>query len=755
MMTDKPTYPWRRPVVPAGLAEAAIALGLPVFPCKADKSPLTPRGFKDASADPAVIRRMFSVPGAKLIGAPTGAASGVVVVDIDIKDGARGMEWLNANSERLPFTRTHKTRSGGLHLLFLAPVGVHLRNSASRVAPGVDVRGEGGYIIVPPSDGYQVADPCDPADMPDWLIAACAEQRAPASGPTPYKPIAIDADGTAYGRAALEDACGNIANAPDGAKHEILNREAYAIGGLVTAGEIPDGTAWAGLSAALTVLRPRCRDFRAAHKTLEQAYRDGKGRPREVEHTVVVEEEEEGGPHPAQALLDKLAGKVAQKQAKPLAVSSSIMNVEGVLKLIVDEAIRTAIRPQPFLALGAAICAVGVLAGRKYRTNTDLRTNIYVAGLAESGGGKDHAIEVVRRAIDVADLGHYMGGESIASGRAVLSSVEAHPARLFQIDELGYFLSTVTGPKAPSHKAEIWSELLKLYSRAKGIYRGTEYANRKENPRIDINQPCVCFYGTSTPATFWKALEGGALIDGSLARFLVFRAENDRPDRNKQAGIFKPSDELLEGLRTIAGGVGERVQGGNLPQAHVARMTATDDAEAYIVTMTPGATKRREKNQDLEDEWAESVMGTPFASIINRLCENAEKLALVRAVSRKPERPEITELDMAWGWDLSAHCASSLMREGGHHIADTEFESRCNKALAIVRAAGSCTVRDLFRRGLKLPARETRDLLDTLVQAGMLTVSQAKPNGAGRPTTIYTAAQDHAATELRHGDTID
>jgi hypothetical protein len=156
--------------------------------------------------------------------------------------------------------------------------------------------------------------------------------------------------------------------------------------------------------------------------------------------------------------------------------------------MLMDECVRTALRPQPFLALGAAICAVGVLAGRKYRTRTDLRTNIYVAAIAESGGGKDHAPEVIRRCFDLAGLDRYLGGESLASGRGMLSSLEQHPARLFQIDEFGLFLTTVAGSKAPTHKAEIWSELMKLYSRDKGIYRGTEYANKKDAPRVDSSR---------------------------------------------------------------------------------------------------------------------------------------------------------------------------------------------------------------------------------------------------------------------------
>jgi len=282
--------------------------------------------------------------------------------------------------------------------------------------------------------------------------------------------------------------------------------------------------------------------------------------------------------HPAAALLASLYASRAKQETEPLPVPASVMQPGGVLQMLVDECVSSALRPQPFLALGAAICAVGALGGRMYRTRTDLRTNVYIAAVAESGGGKDHAPEVIRRCFDLAKLDRYLGGENLASGRGMLSALEQHPARLFQIDEFGLFLNTVTGGRAPTHKAEIWSELLKLYSRAKGIYRGTEYANKKDAPRVDIHQPCVCFYGTTTPSTFWKALEGGAMMDGSLARFLVFVTDTDRPERNPKAGIIAPPPALLEALKAITRGPGDPPPPGNLPDLHVVPMSATEEA---------------------------------------------------------------------------------------------------------------------------------------------------------------------------------
>ena len=460
--------------------------------------------------------------------------------------------------------------------------------------------------------------------------------------------------------------------------------------------------------------------------------------------------------HPAAPLLAKLYAGRARQDTQPLTVPDSILRPGGVLQMLMDECTRTALRPQPFLALGAAICAVGVLAGRKYRTSTDLRTNVYIAAVAESGGGKDHAPEVVRRCFEMAKLERYLGGESLASGRGMVSALEQHPARLFQIDEFGLFLHAVAGAKAPAHKAEIWSELMKLYSRAKGIYRGTEYANKKDAPRVDINQPCVCFYGTTTPSTFWKSLEGGALLDGSLARFLVFVTDEDRPPRNRDAGIIKPSAALLDALKTIIHGQGDPPPSGNLPDLHIAPMMATDDQEPFTVPLTTAAEALHERKLAEEDAWARQVAGTPQAAIVNRLAENASKLALICAVSRNPAHPQISDTDLTWGWALAEHCTRTILRDAERFLAESEFEARLNKAIGIIGKHGPCSRRVMFHKGLKLAERDFREVINTLVTHGVVLELPPPPTtGPGRrPGPRYVLAQttsDPSAEE----ETID
>lgn len=254
------------------LGDIAAKLGFPVFACGEDKRPVTPHGFRDATSDPQRIVAQFERPGAEMIGMPTGAASGLIAIDIDIKNGARGREWLDENADALPPTRTHKTRSGGLHLIFRAPDAM-IRNSAGRIASGVDVRGDGGYIILPPSPGYVVADDTEPADMPRWLVKVC---MPPEEAPRPaYEPSATISD--RYAEVALNDECRAVAMAGEGGRNDRLNIAALKLGQLVGAGALSRGTVEHELTAAA---RSAGLDARETALTIKSGLDAGVRRPR-------------------------------------------------------------------------------------------------------------------------------------------------------------------------------------------------------------------------------------------------------------------------------------------------------------------------------------------------------------------------------------------------------------------------------------------------------------------------------------------
>jgi hypothetical protein len=115
---------------------------------------------------------------------PTGEPSGIAVLDIDVK----GLAWFDAR--HLPLTRMHQTRSGGLHLLFRHAEG--LRNSASAIAPGIDVRASGGMVIYWPREGLPVCD----APLADWPGELGFRHHSPSHG-TERGPLVTNAAKTA------------------------------------------------------------------------------------------------------------------------------------------------------------------------------------------------------------------------------------------------------------------------------------------------------------------------------------------------------------------------------------------------------------------------------------------------------------------------------------------------------------------------------------------------------------------------------
>jgi len=141
----------------AALGRSALALaasGIPIFPCAAGgKRPAVAGGFHAASAEADLVRRWWTaIPNAN-IGMPTGAASGLIVVDVDVHGAVDGYAALErARREGLVdgWVAAVETPSGGLHLYFPAREDAHQRSWQSARA-AIDFRGDGGYIILPPS----------------------------------------------------------------------------------------------------------------------------------------------------------------------------------------------------------------------------------------------------------------------------------------------------------------------------------------------------------------------------------------------------------------------------------------------------------------------------------------------------------------------------------------------------------------------------------------------------------------------------
>lgn len=388
------------------------------------------------------------------------------------------------------------------------------------------------------------------------------------------------------------------------------------------------------------------------------------------------------------------------------------------LREFVRYSVTTAKSPQPNLALGAAITMFGAVAGRIYQSPSGLRTNFYAIGIAESGSGKDRPM---RAATDVLaeTFPHLVGPSNIKSGRALVTLAEDKPSVFMPIDEGGDLIAAAGAQNAPAHLKEIMSNLTRLYSAATGIYTGDGYANTKENPQVQINNPCVSIFMLSNPGSFWDALASENITNGSLARLIAFETSENFPDPNKvDCGTDVP-ETLIEAVKSVrAGPIAWTAPelGVDLPnvrvRAHVVQF-ACPEAEKY--------SDQLEHEELLEKRKHET---TNLSSIVARTYENAMKMALIRAITENPARPFITARHLKWGWYLSKRSVDRLKLAARSDIADTPEAKSVNKLEQFIKDGGAIgrTGAEITRqfRGIYRRASERSEVLGTLCEAGLV-----------------------------------
>lgn len=228
----------------------ARSCGFAVFPCGWEtKMPTRPladggHGYKDGTTDREQISFLWKHWPGCLIGVATGEMSGVSVLDIDFKsDAARS--WWRQNEYRLPATRTYRTRSGGLHLVYRHASGVRVK--AGVPVAGVDSRGQGGYFIFWYAAGFECLDHSPSAPWPAWL----SEFFWPRPKPQP----AIKTSSAPLSDDELEKlkarAINLVSRATEGNRHDARRAAGRLLGGIQSRAGFSDDEAVRWIIAAL------------------------------------------------------------------------------------------------------------------------------------------------------------------------------------------------------------------------------------------------------------------------------------------------------------------------------------------------------------------------------------------------------------------------------------------------------------------------------------------------------------------------
>jgi|GEM_PF-658510 len=250
--------------------------GKPVFPCNLEKQPTTKNGFLAATTEKEKILRWWSENPAASIGMATGEKSKLWVLDIDLPEGPKNLDKLEQEYGSLPTTLTQETGGGGLQFFFQWPGnGTEIRNSASKIGKGIDVRGNGGYVILPPSphpsgSKYKWITTDPPAPAPEWLINLA--KKTPEKKHTPIQGV-----NNAYGQKALANELVALSCSGEGERNDQLNRSSYSLGQLIAGGQLDMATVQNALRGTASGIGLKSTEI---EKTIASGIKSGMNDPR-------------------------------------------------------------------------------------------------------------------------------------------------------------------------------------------------------------------------------------------------------------------------------------------------------------------------------------------------------------------------------------------------------------------------------------------------------------------------------------------
>jgi hypothetical protein len=400
------------------------------------------------------------------------------------------------------------------------------------------------------------------------------------------------------------------------------------------------------------------------------------------------------------------------------------LKIPGFLGEVIQHNLSTAFYPLPELAVASALALLSSLTGGKV-VNDRARTNLFLIGLAPSGGGKDHGRKLNRDILRAAGGDSIVGPERIGSHAGIISAMAEQWNTLFQIDEIQHLAMAMQNRSSP-HLVQIASVLMQIYSSADSVWVGDAYGDRSKVKKL--NYPHLVLYGTSVPEGFWESLSEDNLKGGLIGRCLVFESPKYVPFQkpNKAAipdGIIERARAWLN-LKTHDGNLAE-MAGGSAPL----EVLRTEEAETRLNEHTIKISGRRMNEDPIP------------AAIWSRAAEKTIKLALLFSCSRWDGAtvPVIRLDDVNLAIRLNNWVTRKMLRQADRHVAGSEFEQSVNKVRTLLRSrpGEEWLLSEITRQTRWLRQKDRNEILLTLVMTGSV-VQGEKPSG-GRTATTFLA----------------
>jgi hypothetical protein len=690
--------------------------GYPVFPlAPGSKIPMAgSRGFLDATTDEAQIRLWWEANPTANIGLAT---AGLCAIDFDLDDDETWFRSAGVQAMVCASPMRQRTPSGGMHVLFKQPADTHWRISASVLANAVDVRADGGYIVAAPSqvdslDYEWIEGPAALTDLPTppgWLVSRLND-------------LSKNGNGSRNGRAG-GNGRSNLAGTWDdwqgdkiksGSRHQAL-------------------LSWAGLfrswglsgpemeAALLAVNENRC-DPPTAEKEVRRIARDYARKAVDEAKARAAGVDGDFSLPGLDAKLAVVAGDVSEAADPGPIDEELLLMVPGFVRDVLNHTLETAPYPNPVLAWTGAMTLMSFLASRKVHFQ-GVAPNVYLLGLALSGGGKEHPRKVNAEILTRLGLSTCLG-DRFASSEGLEDALNETPAMLYQTDEIDGMLEASAGTE--TRFRAIRDMVLSLYGESSGVHVGRRKAGKQEP--IVIQLPSLTLFGTAIPNHCYGAMTEEMVTKGLLSRMLI--VDSVRGERQPWSGKNLPQAVLDRAAfwRDFNPG------GGNL-ESLTPTPLEVDVAESTAVFLAA-----EEQDHDSLYREAQAKGDNVTCGMTSRVMLQARKLALLWACSTwdGKGRPVVSLEAAQWAVRVVQHCGARMRAMFAMNAKTTlDFERRADKVLAYITKAGGAIGHSRLANLMKLPKRDLRDLIDTLIDRRVID-AVSKADGRGRPGVVYT-----------------
>lgn len=418
-------------------------------------------------------------------------------------------------------------------------------------------------------------------------------------------------------------------------------------------------------------------------------------------------------------------GVCLSKPDKRPQLDESVMQPPGLLGDMVRFIRDTARYDLPEVALASVLAFTGMILGRRVRAIDDTRPNLFCLSIAESGTGKNHPRQTIKRMMHAAGID--IPREGAASATAVARMIAKHPSLVIQIDEAGLAFRAMKNPRSP--QAELGGLLSELFTSSNGFFSYRAYADSKNESPVD--QPHLSINAITTEQQLYA---GGFthedIEQGLFGRFLLFRPQAMDPDERFDLEVEDVPESIVDRIRSWwAYMPWDSVANANLLPDHPSPMVIpfSDAAKARYRSYASAITERMK----CEDTFRKALW--------RRSKEKTSRLALVHACMQSGYRQGIVidKDSMDWAIAISNYSTRGMVYDMDHAMIESVYQANLKYFLSKIPPEG-IDKWQLGRKLRKFRPKERDEMLTDLLGSEVIKIEEI---GTGtKPRSIVKLA---------------